>query len=348
VSVKVCVPGNTAQCQIIDHVEVDTGSIGLRILASALTSVTLTAELDASNNPLAECLTFADNTVSWGTIAVADVVMPTSGETASNVNVHVIGSTAAGTIPATCLGSNTEDDTVDSFGANGIIGVGAFATDCNDGPCAPGQSASYYSCPSSSTCAQITATEAQQLQNPVTLFATDNNGSILEMPAIADTGAINPSGGVLVFGIGTRSNNTLGSATQLEADPDSGVITAQFQGTNYTSSYFDSGSNAYFLENSGVATCTDGEFLCPTSTLSESATLIGTNNTTAAISFSIANADSLFNNNVNATAFNNLGAVGFDPSTLDIGMPFFYGENVYLGIENATTEMAPYYAFIAN
>jgi hypothetical protein len=168
------------------------------------------------------------------------------------------------------------------------------------------------------------------------------------MPAIADTGAIDPTGGVLVFGIGTRSNNTLGSATALPGDPDSGVITAQFQGTNYTSSYFDSGSNAYFVENSGAATCADGEFLCPTSTLSETASLIGTNNATASISFSIANADSLFSGNPSATAFNNLGAVGFDSSTLDIGMPFFYGESVYLGIENATTATAPYYAVIGN
>src|SRR5471030_982150 len=35
-SVTVCVPGTTT-CQTIDHIEVDTGSFGLRILSEALT-----------------------------------------------------------------------------------------------------------------------------------------------------------------------------------------------------------------------------------------------------------------------------------------------------------------------
>ena len=220
VSVKVCVPGSTAQCQIIDHVEVDTGSIGLRILASALTNVTLNTETDSNGNLLAECLTFADNTVAWGSIGVADVTMPTSGETAAQVNVHLIGSSAAGTVPVSCSGSNTVDDTVASFGANGIIGLGTFITDCNDGPCAPGSATTYYDCPTASTCAQFTASEQQQVPNPVALFSTDNNGVILEMPAIADTGAVSPGGGVLVFGINTRSNNGLGQAAVPGGDPE--------------------------------------------------------------------------------------------------------------------------------
>ena len=34
-SVRVCVPGSTTQCQTIDHVLVDTGSVGLRLLSVA-------------------------------------------------------------------------------------------------------------------------------------------------------------------------------------------------------------------------------------------------------------------------------------------------------------------------
>src|SRR6202034_4695690 len=36
-TVTVCVPGSTTSCQTIDHIQVDTGSYGLRLLASVLT-----------------------------------------------------------------------------------------------------------------------------------------------------------------------------------------------------------------------------------------------------------------------------------------------------------------------
>ena len=49
------------------------------------------------------------------------------------------------------------------------------------------------------------------------MFATDNNGVIIELPSISASGASNPSGGLLVFGIGTQSNNGLASATQVAA-----------------------------------------------------------------------------------------------------------------------------------
>ena len=34
VNVTICAPGSTTNCQTIDHVQVDTGSQGLRILSS--------------------------------------------------------------------------------------------------------------------------------------------------------------------------------------------------------------------------------------------------------------------------------------------------------------------------
>ncbi len=36
-SVTICMPGSTSSCQTIDHIQVDTGSYGLRILAPVLT-----------------------------------------------------------------------------------------------------------------------------------------------------------------------------------------------------------------------------------------------------------------------------------------------------------------------
>jgi hypothetical protein len=351
VTITVCVPGSTTQCQSIDHVEIDTGSVGLRLLASALTSVTLPGEGDGAGNLLGECLEFVDNTTAWGEVVQADVQLPVSGETTAStsgpaLNVQLIGAAATGaTPPAGCTG--TPQDTVDAFGANGVLGVGSFGTDCNDGPCAPGNTAGYYSCPSSgAACAAFTASEAQQLQNPVTLFAKDNNGSIVELPAIAAAGATDPSGGVIVFGIGTESNNAIGTATELMADVNTGQISATYNGATYPSSYLDSGSNANFVTGSGAAECTDiPPFLCPTATLSENATLTGSN-TSATAYFTIANADSLFSTNPHGTAFNDVGAAGFDSQSLDLGLPFFFGQNVYLGIETET--VAPFYAVIAN
>jgi hypothetical protein len=101
--------------------------------------------MDSSNRPLAECIQFADGT-SWGSLATADVTLPVSGVTAKNVNIHLIGATSAGSPPAACTGKT--ENTVNDFGANGILGVGPFVNDCNSsGDCMPGtQSANYYYC----------------------------------------------------------------------------------------------------------------------------------------------------------------------------------------------------------
>lgn len=66
VTVTVCVAGTTT-CQSIDHVEVDTGSEGLRLLSSASggeLNISLAPET-VGGNPVDECLVFADGYV-WG------------------------------------------------------------------------------------------------------------------------------------------------------------------------------------------------------------------------------------------------------------------------------------------
>src|SRR6204780_2733816 len=103
-SVKVFQPGTTT-CAIIDDVLVDTGSVGLRLMASALTAagLTLAATADPSNasNTIAECLPFADG-YTWGPVAVSDVSL--SGELASGVSVNIIddNSSYAATAPTSC------------------------------------------------------------------------------------------------------------------------------------------------------------------------------------------------------------------------------------------------------
>jgi hypothetical protein len=345
VTVTVCLPG-TSTCKTIDHIEVDTGSTGLRILSSVLTTapaITLPAETDGTN-PLAECLQFADGS-SWGSLAVADITLPVSMETASNVHVHVIGDPAYPTIPSDCPG--TPENTVTAFGANGILGVGPFAQDCGSAcvaasPPIPGW---YYSCPSPSTCAGANATLLLQLQNPVTQFATDNNGVIIELPSVVSAGATGASGS-LVFGIGTRTNNALGTATVLPADPSTGFITGTLKGTTYIDAYLDSGSNGNFFTDSTLTACAapNSGFYC--STMSETATLKGTSTTTLTANFSIASADTLFSN-ASYTAFSNLGGPISDAMGFDLGLSFFYGHNVYTAIEGTSISgnMGPFFAY---
>jgi hypothetical protein len=357
VSVTVCAPGSTTNCQTIDHIELDTGSVGLRIISSVLT-VALPALTDASNNQIAECIQFADG-ASWGAVRTADIVLPVSTEKAAGVHVQVIGDAAAGapaagTPPPGCT-LPTSEQTVATFLANGILGVGPFINDCNSGGTCPSgmQSANYYSCPTPTTCAPITATLAEQLQNPVVLFAADNNGVIVELPAVGSGGAATATGS-LVFGIGTQGNNGLGSATVLPsntASPSSciGCVSATLNGVAYPNGYLDSGSNGNFFSDSTLSgsLCTgNASFYCPMATKSEPATLTGTNSVMLAAKFSVANANTLFTTSY--TAFSNLGGPNSDTSALDLGLPFFYGHNVFIAIEGHNTAMGgmgPYFAY---
>jgi hypothetical protein len=371
ISVTVCIHGTTT-CQTVDHVEVDTGSSGLRILAGASTTVpmvnfnlNLDPVLDSNNHPLAECLRFVDGT-SWGSLNVADITLPNSGESATSVNVQVIGAASVGGpngAPASCTGS--PENTPPLFGANGILGVGPFINDCNsNGPCSPQTppiSAGYYTCPTSTTCTTTTVTLAQQVQNPAVLFATDNNGVIVELPAVGDTGSPGSTGptdpvGSLVFGIGTRNNNGFNGATQLPMCPGSpqagcqspGTISANLNGTMYPNSYLDSGSNGDFFSSSlppcSPANSPNSEFYCPTSVpAKQTVTLQGTNGVMLSADFNVGNALTLFGTpNV---MFSNLAGPLTDNTTLDLGLSFFYGRNVFTGFEDTVTNAPPYFAY---
>jgi uncharacterized protein DUF3443 len=349
VSVKVCTHGSTVNCLTIDHVEVDTGSSGLRVLYSALNGLILPSAKDAGGNALAECLQFADGS-SFGSVAMADITLPVSTESASNINLQVIGDPTYA-VPSDCTG--TPENTVDAFGANGILGVGPLPQDCGDACVSAVISGTYYSCPTPSTCAGTTVTLQQQVPNPVTAFGTDNNGVIVELPSVGATGTTSVSGS-LVFGIDTRSNNGLGSATVLLGDATTGgYITATYKGTAYSGGYLDSGSNGVFFTDSTIAACTTSTgFYCPSSTLSESVMLQGTGSTTATVDFSVANAESLFAT-ANYNAFSNLGGPvptplpAGQPVPFDLGMSFFYGHNVYTAIIGADAAgfVGPYFAF---
>jgi Protein of unknown function (DUF3443) len=341
ISVTVCSPNSSTNCETIDHIEVDNGSFGLRLISEALpASFTLPHETDANNDAIYECAVFGDG-FAWGSVALANVQV--AGETATNIPVQIIGDAASGTPPSSCSSMNgTDENTVASFGANGIIGVGPFIQD----------EQSYYSCPSN-VCGEINPLDdALQVSNPVASFATDNNGVIIQLPSVAPSGATALSGS-LIFGIGTQSNNGLGSAaiyTVVSSGNLSGTLSITYNSTTYSGSFIDSGSNALYLIDSTIPTCPDTGFYCPTSTLSSlMSTITGTNGASAPFEFSVANADNLFTANPSGVAFVNLGAPNTfgTPPAIDFGLPFFFNRKVYTAIADATTPggIGPFFAF---
>ena len=225
-TVTVCIPGDTTSCQTIDHIQVDTGSYGLRILASVLT-VSLPVQKTASGDALLECTQFVDG-YSWGPVVLADVQI--SAESASSVPVQVIGDPRFPHVPAACSGTGTAENTVEAFGANGVLGVGVFAQDCGSGCVHTVDNGNYYAC-TSAQCQGVTAALASQVVNPVALFAKDNNGVIIQLPSIAAQGAAQVTGS-MIFGIDTQANNKSVNHSVLTLDPYTGNLTTVFNGPN--------------------------------------------------------------------------------------------------------------------
>jgi hypothetical protein len=342
-SVTLCAPG-TSTCQTIDGVLVDTGSSGLRILSSVLTT-TLPQQKAADGNPIVECLPFVSG-YTWGPVQTADVQI--AGEKASSVAIQVLSDTAF-TVSSACANNGKSMDTLSALGANGILGVGVFVQDCGGACVAKGPSnpALYYECPASG-CVVVAEALSQQVGNPVAFFSTDNNGVIVELPAVS--GPQTSVSGSLIFGIGTQSNNGLGGAKVYTVDASANFVTT-YNNQSYNQSFIDSGSNGlYFLTSgiTGIPVCSDAtSFYCPTTTKNLSAVNSGSNGgASGTVNFSVANADALFKNNPNASVFDQLAGPN-SLSGFDWGLPFFYGRNVFTAIEGRNTPggTGPYWAY---
>jgi hypothetical protein len=346
-TVTVCVPGSTTNCQTIDHIQVDTMSYGLRILAPVLT-ISLPVQPTSNGGSLVECTTFADG-YSWGPVALADVHV--SGESASSVPVQVIGDANFTNVPADCSGTGTAEDTVVAFGANGILGVGVFGPDCGSGCVSTADNGLYYVCTTASVQCQPTAVQSltSQVTNPIAFFATDNNGVIIQLPSVAAAGATTLSG-YMIFGIDTQTNNKSGSQSVLTVSSsgvDAGDFTTMFNGQSLTTSFLDTGSNGLFFNDTITACQDNADFYCPTSTQAFTATLMGQNGVSASASFSVGNADAIASGDA---AFPLLAGTFPGPeaaTTFDWGLPFYFGRTVYTAIQGAVTTVGtgPYVAF---
>ncbi|WP_227243917.1 DUF3443 domain-containing protein [Paraburkholderia caribensis] len=340
-SVTVCVPG-TSNCVTIDNVQVDTGSQGLRVLASqlpaslVLPAVPATPPAGTANTVNGECSVFGTG-FTWGAVRTADVRM--ASQVAPGIPIQVIADPSVPTVPSDCAASGLPMMTPSALRVNGILGVGLFSADCGGGCISSALPRWYYACDSTGSCTSTRQPLAQQVANPISQFALDNNGIVLDLPAVGPNGAATLAGS-MIFGIGTQANNTLGNATVLKANTTSGYVTTSLNGQPYSQSFFDSGSNGLFFPSTTLARC--GFWWCPASTQSMTATVTGTNGASASPGFSIANAQALFATQNNA--FNNLGGPS---NAFDWGLPFFFGRRVYTAIESRLTSAGkgPFYAF---
>ena len=338
VSVTVCVPG-TSTCQTIDHVQLDTGSYGLRVLNSALSAPLasgLTPLTVNGSQQLAECTQFADG-FTWGTVRSADVIV--GQKLASGIPVQVIGDLT--TVPAGCSG--VPENTVAQLRVNGILGVGVAPYDCGT-VCQNPAFSNYFGCINGS-CSPVGVSTSQQVANPVPKFTGDNNGLIVQLPPVPNTGAPSATG-TLVFGIGTQSNNPLSAAQTFTSNAAGDLVNSTFNNKT-VSALFDTGSNGYFFDDTSLAGCGSNEpgFYCPATAQTRSATVRGSNSSTATVTMSIVSAATLVSNGSNY-AFNTLAGPGINGTSVDFGLPFFFGRYVYYGMDQqASGGPAPFIAF---
>jgi len=385
VSVKIC-DASATNCQTIDHIVLDTGAVGLRVMASALSPTMLAAlptyqdtfsTINAggpSNKNIGECYQLVSGYL-WGSLRTAKVQI--GGEvTTSSIPIEVIGDTTAGLAPSACTGTGADLGSQTALLANGILGVQYFEADCPTS-CTSASNNVYFVCTdpaNSATCSAIDVPVANQVPNPVFSFgdngsgvSSDNNGLTVSLPTIPLTGALNTQG-TLTFGVNTQPNNQLGSATILSVT-NKGFLPTVFDGTTLCNSAIDSGSNNYsvpFVSGVTPPLCTslgNTDFYCPTTGTYPNfpATTIQdkSQTTTVAADFYIANTDYLDGNN---TAFNDV-ANDLTPSfaTKDAGctgttgsfvwgLPFFFGKAVTTVFNNKTdgTNPGPYVSFKAN
>jgi hypothetical protein len=221
VTVTICPPNfgaaNATGCVTVDHVFLDTGSYGLRLLKSKVASLSLplvnlpavsNAQFSTPAGTALECYPFVLGGL-WGPVATADVHI--AGETAKAIPIQVIddpsGATqaqqtdciaaaggkptldaciAAGGSEASCTKTAASKflySTAASLQANGILGIGMMPYDCGV-TCAlkdyAGFFVQYYVCPDSvaANCQPAAVDTAQQVQNPVVHFVPDDGNPL--------------------------------------------------------------------------------------------------------------------------------------------------------------------------
>jgi hypothetical protein len=347
-SVTICNPGSQIACQTVDGILVDTGSYGLRILQSQIPLLKLPTQTDGQGNILTNCASFPDGSYLWGPVAQADLNI--ASEIAPNLQVQVISSSNVAA-PDSCSNGGTNNlNTPALLGANGILGVGPEPNDCEltgknlcDGSFQPVPPNLYYACPKKgcqATDSPVLVSVGTQVTNPVSLFGTDNNGVLLQLPPVTDPQVTVV--GTMIFGIGTEANNDLGAAT-IYTTNHHGHFNTFFNNQILTNSFLDSGSDGLFFPGLMPTCSVSTQFYCPPAQRNLQAVNQGFTQGSGPVSFTVDNADSLFSTFPGRAAFSDLAGPngtynscsnGLGSCSFDWGLPFFYGRSVFTQIDN--------------
>jgi len=342
VSITLCTPGTTGSaraCQTIDHVVLDTGSYGLVLSKSAISSsLNLPIVADATGNAIGSCIQYGGG-YSWGSVRLADVYV--GAEVAKTVMFADDGDQPGGAsvVPSSCSSGGTA---LDFRNENGIWGIGVLGDNNPD----------EFSC-SSGSCTAI-ATNAYPIANVAAQFNADHNGLIVQVPAVVGAAnyysAASPIVGTLTFGLGTQSNNTVTGATPY-ATNTSGDFSTTYNGTSYPS-FLDTGSGAIYFNDSIPVCATHATFYCP----ANSPLALNATNTAASggasgrVNFNVYSADAVFGAGeaiLANTAQPFSGFQGFSATFFDWGLPFFFGRTVYVGFQGSSTPVGtgPFWAY---
>ncbi|MBO9666340.1 MAG: DUF3443 family protein [Bdellovibrio sp.] len=339
ISVKICEPGSTTNCQTIPNILVDTGSYGLKIFKSVIDTSVLNGlvPLKPTNTyQLANCTNYLDDSGHWGGMWRADITLGT--KTASSVPMVVLDTTFFSTQVSKCTAK--PDSAPKDAGFNGIIGVGSYAQDCEIGgvnPCTTiAMPKSYYAC-SGSNCDETPVDLNDQLVNPVARMpAGYNNGIAIKLPDIPATGA-QAVYGYMVLGIGTSgdSNNAANDVTVFPVN--NRYFTTIFGGQTYSEAFIDSGSNFYYFDPpssqaSALPFCGSTSWFCPLNIIEFTATA-KSGSVTEDFKFSIGNTNDLIMSG--GMVYKNIGGEVGDADKFDLGLPFFLGKTVFVGIKDA-------------
>jgi hypothetical protein len=361
VTVTVC--DASGNCQAIDHVLLDTGSSGLRLMPGVL-NLNLPAQTTSSGAQVAECAQYGSGYV-WGAQRLATVKM--AGEVASGVPVTVAGDGAVpASAPAGCAA--TGPSVAQNFGGafNGILGIGVTPQDCGTYCAQSAAGEVYFACTggASGSCTATTLAVADQTPNPVIRFASDNNGTVLDFPAVS--GAEPSLTATLTFGIGTQPDNQLGARQVYPMLMNVGflpAISADIAGTS-TFAFLDSGTNQLSITLPGTppligtlgpemfplgsaASACGVSVYCPSSPVDLTTILAapasGNPHTTTTLTVS----------DPTAALQQQLAVIpGFatPPVSSDysiLGLPFFYGRSVMTAIDGVATPYGsgPFWAF---
>jgi hypothetical protein len=346
VSVTLCTISDPTNCQTIDNLLLDTGSFGLRVFKSAITSTVLSGlvPVTSGTGTLAECTQYGDGSSQWGQVENAYVQL--GGEPKVGVPIQVIDYNYY-TPASPCTSANSTPDTGPSTaGFNGILGVGHWAQDCGSDCTTDPYNQVYFTCQSGDCSAGAVVSLNAQVTNPVSALDTDNNGVILNFPSVSSGGASSATG---TLTIGVRG--TLPTTPTVVSSSSGGFFYSNqgtsFNASTYTAGFIDSGSNFYYLPGTPTTACssTSGAsgFFCPASTVSLSYTNTAypysSGGVQSVVTLSVANAVTQLN--TGNYVFGNVAGSsgGLLDGYVDYGLPFFFGKTVYVGIYGTTSSI---------